>query len=80
MVEARNGLEAVQVLDGRAPATGFSLVLLDLMLPIVDGFGVLSHLTERGDDTAVVAMSASGSHLEAARDAGAQAVLPKLAI
>jgi hypothetical protein len=26
-----------------------------------------------------VAMSASGSHLEAARDAGAQAVLPKSA-
>lgn len=37
---ARDGQEAIDRLD----ADGYSLILLDLMMPRVDGFGVLEHL------------------------------------
>ena len=40
---ARDGEEAIQRLD----ADGYSVILLDLMMPRVDGFGVLRHIQER---------------------------------
>ena len=39
---ARDGEEAIQRLD----ADGYSVILLDLMMPRVDGFGVLKHIRE----------------------------------
>ncbi len=77
VVEARDGVEAIQVLDRQQPATRFSLILLDVMLPVVDGLGVLDHLTALGASPPVVAMSASPSRLAAAQAAGAQATIPK---
>ena len=38
--EARDGAEAIERID----ADGYSVILLDLMMPRVDGFGVLSHM------------------------------------
>ena len=37
---ARDGAEAIQRID----ADGYSLILLDLMMPRVDGYGVLKHI------------------------------------
>jgi CheY-like chemotaxis protein len=37
---ARDGLEAIQRLD----ANDYSVILLDLMMPRVDGYGVLKHI------------------------------------
>jgi DNA-binding response OmpR family regulator len=37
---ARDGIEAIERLD----EDGYSVILLDLMMPRVDGFGVLEHL------------------------------------
>jgi DNA-binding response OmpR family regulator len=41
-VEARDGRHAIEELDG----SGFDAVILDLMMPRVDGFGVIDHLIE----------------------------------
>jgi CheY-like chemotaxis protein len=38
---ARDGLEAISRLDA---GTSYSVVLLDLMMPRVDGYGVLKHM------------------------------------
>ena len=39
---ARDGVEAIQRID--ANPEGYSLILLDLMMPRVDGYGVLKHI------------------------------------
>jgi two-component system chemotaxis response regulator CheY len=78
VLEAQDGLEAVQLVDGVIrPAPPPCVMLLDLMLPRLDGLGVLRHLHEHQDDVPVVAMSASGHHLRAAAAEGAAAILPK---
>src|SRR5687768_10389401 len=77
VVEARDGVEAIRALDRQPRDTGFSLVLLDMMLPVVDGLGVLHHLATQGAVPPVVAMSASSCRLAAAQSAGAQATIPK---
>lgn len=45
ILEATNGEEAIKLL--RQYKTGISLVLLDLVMPVMDGFGVLSYMNER---------------------------------
>ena len=45
ILEATNGEEAIKLL--RQYETGISLVLLDLVMPVLDGFGVLSYMNER---------------------------------
>lgn len=42
LVSAVDGAEAIERLD----ADGFDAVVLDLMMPRVDGFGVLEHMAE----------------------------------
>jgi DNA-binding response OmpR family regulator len=44
---ARDGLEAIQRLDGNS----YDVILLDLMMPRVDGYGVLKHLKEHSPDS-----------------------------
>jgi DNA-binding NtrC family response regulator len=39
---ARDGVEAIECID----RDGYSVILLDLMMPRVDGYGVLQHLQE----------------------------------
>lgn len=39
-LEARDGQQAIEQLD----SNGFDVVVLDLMMPRVDGFGVIDHL------------------------------------
>jgi two-component system phosphate regulon response regulator PhoB len=77
VLQARDGAEAIQALDEKPPDTDFSLVLLDMMLPVVDGLGVLNHLATQGAVPPVVAMSASSRQLAAAQSTGAQATIAK---
>lgn len=37
---ARDGVEAIERIDG----DGYSVIVLDLMMPRIDGFGVLQHM------------------------------------
>ena len=53
------------------------MVVMDMMLPGLDGLGVLGHVGALGVDLPVVAMSASRRQLAAAMGAGARAVLYK---
>ncbi len=43
VVEANDGGEAIEILGARSPA----LIVLDLMMPNIDGFGVLAHLRSK---------------------------------
>ena len=57
------GHEVVLAPDGRAGLAQLAdvrpdLVVLDVMMPILDGFGVLEAKRERGDETPVVMLSA----------------------
>jgi two-component system, OmpR family, response regulator MprA len=76
--EARDGAEAIRRLDWyeRHP-DHLCGVLLDMMLPRVDGLSVLRHLTAVGAEVPVVAMSASREHLRAALAAGARIAVAK---
>jgi CheY-like chemotaxis protein len=71
--EAVDGAEAIDLLGQRSP----DLILLDMMLPQVDGLGVLRHLAARGAPSPVVAMSASPTALTTAREAGVATTLGK---
>jgi CheY-like chemotaxis protein len=78
VVEARDGIEAIRLLDEQcSPGDRPAVVLLDMMLPRLDGVAVLRDLAQQGDTTPVVAMSASSQHLGPALAAGAQAALQK---
>ena len=55
---ATDGVEAIAALD----AADYDLLLLDLMMPRVDGIGVIEHLTSRDGDRklpAIVVMTAA---------------------
>jgi CheY-like chemotaxis protein len=78
VAEAVDGAQAIDILEQpRPPLNHLCLVLLDMMLPRVDGCGVLHHLAQLNSSVAVIAMSASSRALSAATDAGAQAALAK---
>jgi two-component system nitrogen regulation response regulator NtrX len=57
---AHNGREGLACLD-RAPEGGFRLILLDLMMPVMDGERFLEALSERKEATtaSVIVMTAS---------------------
>jgi two-component system response regulator ResD len=54
--EAGDGREAIDRVDREA----FDLVVLDLMLPEIDGFDVLAHIRDRDDWLPVVMLTAMG--------------------
>jgi len=69
IVIALNGQEA---LDQMA-ASKFDLVLLDLMMPMLDGFSVLNQLKEKGDTTPIVVLTNLNQQedIQKAKDLGA---------
>ena len=78
VMEAQDGAAAIRALDHHGlPAQHLCGVLLDMMLPEVDGLGVLRHLASVGASVPVVAMSANRSSLGAAVAAGAKSAVPK---
>lgn len=54
--EVKNAFDGAEALEMLANEK-FDLVLLDLMMPKVDGFDVLTQLKERGDMTPVIVAS-----------------------
>ncbi|HUP58915.1 MAG TPA: response regulator [Thermoanaerobaculia bacterium] len=52
---ARDGLEAIQRID----ANGYAVILLDLMMPKIDGYGVLKHLQAKHPDKLACTIIAS---------------------
>jgi DNA-binding response OmpR family regulator len=56
VVVAGDGAEGLE----KAKGGGFSLILLDLMLPVVSGLDVLRQLRSGGDATPVIILSAKG--------------------
>ena len=77
-LEAENGVRAVELLREH---TDIALVLLDIMMPVMDGFGVLEYLVDNKyiDDIPVFIISAdtSDKSLSRAYDLGAADVIAK---
>ena len=78
------GFEAHAVADGVSALAAmaskpFDLVLLDVMLPELDGFSVCTQLRARGDRTPVLMLTAKGSEEDIVRgfDAGADDYVTK---
>ena len=74
---ARNGTEALDAVD----RTAFDVVLLDVMMPDVDGYQVCRHLRQRPDraGTRVIFLSAKSkdADIQKGYDAGADLYIPK---
>lgn len=71
---AENGAQALIEMD-----RGFSpdAILLDLKMPILDGFGMMKELTRRGSTVPVLVVSAHPETDALARDLGARAAIRK---
>jgi DNA-binding response OmpR family regulator len=74
-VEAQNGEVALTKIDQEKP----DLVLLDLMMPVLDGWGVLERLKLRQDLPPIIVISASDSpsNIDRAQQLGVTAYVTK---
>ena len=54
VLEAANGLECLEMVSAHSP----ECILLDLLMPEMDGFGVLKALSEQGVKIPVIVLSA----------------------
>ena len=77
VLTAANGQEALDALDRAERASRPRLVLLDMRMPVLDGWGFVRALRERRLNLAVVVMTAASDARRWAREIEAQAVLPK---
>lgn len=57
VLTARNGREGVDTILAESP----DLVLLDIQMPILDGFGVLREVLENGVDVPIIMITANGT-------------------
>jgi DNA-binding response OmpR family regulator len=77
---AADGAEALQRLTAKGPLSeGFDLVILDVMLPGMDGYAVAERLREAGDFTPIMMLTAKGRPEDIVRglEGGADDYLPK---
>ena len=70
---AANGREALDVIGRWKP----DVILLDLMMPIMDGWAFCEEQKRVGDRTPIVLLSAAGALDEHQRELGAAAVIAK---
>ena len=70
---ASNGEEALEVLEREGP----SLVLLDMRMPVMDGWGFARTVNERGIKVPILVMTATQDVQQWAEQVGAQGYLPK---
>ena len=61
LIEAADGLEALELIESRRP----DLLVLDLHLPQLDGFGVLERLRNGGGETRIPTVVLTGTELDA---------------
>jgi two-component system chemotaxis response regulator CheY len=73
VVTAINGAEALLAMERDPPA----LVLLDMRMPVLDGWGFMRAVRSRGLEPPVVVMTATADALRWAAEIGAQGVLAK---
>jgi len=75
IAEARNGEEALALLE----AADFDVILLDISMPVLDGFGVLHAMRRESDETPVIMLTARGREVDItnAYRAGADAYVTK---
>jgi two-component system chemotaxis response regulator CheY len=73
VVSATNGAEALDVVAGNLP----SLVLLDMRMPVLDGWGFVRAARERGLNLTIVVMTAASDAPRWAMEIGAHGVLAK---
>jgi len=73
VVTATNGAEALAAVDHAVP----SLVLLDMRMPVLDGWGFMRAIRERGLTLTVVVMTAAADARRWGREIGAEGVLAK---
>lgn len=74
VVTASNGAEALEVIDSDNRP---SLVLLDMRMPVLDGWGFMRAIRERGLSVSVVVMTAAADARRWGREIGAHGVLAK---
>lgn len=70
---ATNGAEALRHVD----SDGVSLVLLDMRMPVLDGWGFAREIAKRGRRPPMVVMTAAGEARQWAREIGADDFLAK---
>jgi CheY-like chemotaxis protein len=70
---ASNGAEALRAIDRRCPA----VMLLDMQMPVLDGWGVARTLREHGQRVPTVVMTAASEARQWCRDIAADACLGK---
>lgn len=72
---AENGLEALNKIQNAS----FDIILLDMHMPVMDGFSCAEELRKRGNTTTVIAFTAEGTSEGRQRclDAGCDDILPK---
>ncbi len=73
VVTATNGAEALVAVDQSVP----SLVLLDMRMPVLDGWGFMRAVRARGLTLTVVVMTAAADARRWGREIGAEGVLAK---
>ncbi len=73
VVTATNGAEALVAIDQSVP----SLVLLDMRMPVLDGWGFMRAVRDRGLTLTVVVMTAAADARRWGREIGAEGVLAK---
>ena len=77
VLEAGDGLQAISIIERQPPAEPLALILLDLMLPRINGLQFMATLAEHLGDVPIVAMSGNPDYLARAHAQGARAVLSK---
>ncbi|MCM2280170.1 MAG: response regulator [Oligoflexia bacterium] len=73
VITARNGEEALELCAKLTP----DVILLDMMMPVMDGFEFLKKFLPAHPRIPVIAMSALASYLKAAKEKGAVAAIQK---
>ena len=73
VLKAANGAEALQVIERQEP----SLILLDMRMPVLDGWGLARRLVERGIRMPIVVMTAAQDARRWAEEIGAAGYVPK---